>query len=222
MPLATDESQVIIPPEVVQEIESFAKKIGGCSVVNHAVLVTEMLNKEYAPLMRYMIDTLHQDRRPTLMLHKGDHKMAVPTVWLLGWSTFEGTDIHDHKTSCAGISVVRGEVSDKLYLTMPGADFVATAQQDEGLFALSSERGLREGSTITVPSPYIHEMFGHSRIKEQKDITVHAYWPPLESMNYFKRVDGKEDKLFYAGTWNVDGEYDGEREYCRFCPREVK
>lgn len=142
--------------------------------------------------------------RPMLLLHPGsDH---APTVWLLGWRG-EGdvTSIHDHGRSAAGIHVLRGDVVETIYHTPQ--DYLDLAQHG-GFPLLSQERRSHKGSTLSVEAPYIHAMGGTPK---GGAITIHAYYPPLVEMDYFKVEDGQAGKvLTWQGKWGEEDPFPGE------------
>lgn len=204
-------SHDVVSKNIVKAIELRAAHGDGVKTRAGAGDLVDHIDKAHHDELVRMIDELPADKRPTILLHKGDKAKGIPTLWLLGWSKGEGTDIHDHAGSVVGVRVIRGEVNEKVY-GLP-YDFHRTAASDKnGVEALVHERNLRAGSTMTIPDPYIHEMFGSSNIKT-RDITLHAYYPPLEKMTYYTHKDGK---LFYDGMWE-EGHTPAAGEKTRKC-----
>lgn len=191
-----------VPQDLVKAIEDHIDGIGGVANQHTASDVTEWLMRTHKQQMLGLIDGLSKDKRPTLLLHKGDEAKGIPSVWLLGWSAKEGTDIHDHLRSEVGISVVRGQVVNRFF----GHDqnYVEESKTPAGTHSQTQEQTLREGSTTGIPSPYIHEMFGRSQDNSagQRDVTVHAYFPPLKQMHYFTK--DAQGNLHYDGDWDED------------------
>jgi hypothetical protein len=133
--------------------------------------------------------------RPAIHLVVGEKN--VPDVWLLGWREeqkgLEATPIHDHGASEAGIYVHKGSVNERIF---------AIDKKDFGKDTLAFhevDRGLNEGSGITINAPYLHDI-GASH-GEKLSVTVHAYYPPLNDMGFYE-VKGK--KLVKSGSWKED------------------
>ena len=66
------------------------------------------------------------EERPMALLYngcQGGEDGEGPDIWLLGWrrrdGVSEGTDIHDHCDSEAGIYVLRGAVNEEIYAFDP-------------------------------------------------------------------------------------------------------
>lgn len=190
------------PPYLVAAIHNYSDQVGGVQDRHGATDVTQMLARDHKAKLIRMIDHLPKDARPTLLLHKGDKDLGIPTVWLLGWSTKEGTDVHDHAGSEVGISVLRGEVRERAFGVRGKklAREVAKAHP-EGVEVVAHDREVREGSSMSLKDPYIHEVFGKSDDDTHRDVTVHAYFPPLTKMTYFK-YDEANQRLTYDGEWD--------------------
>ncbi len=138
--------------------------------------------------------------RPNIKIYDGVEGI-LPDIWLLGWredaTTLEATDIHDHVDSQAAFHVYQGCVDEIIY----------TFDQDkwhEGgtdLPCQKTSRGLRRGSTATIPAPYVHI------VKDARDfqpsVTVHAYYPPLDQMNFYEEKNGV---LVPRGGWDEKAE----------------
>ncbi|GEM_PF-5141764 len=135
--------------------------------------------------------------RPCVTLLKGE-KGLFPDIELLGWRGAEGgditekTEVHDHMDSQAAIFVHEGMIREKIF---------AFNQDDwkEGKPHLEYQevrRELSQGSTVGIAAPYIHEVFG---IHDQPlAVTIHAYYPPLDEMNFYK-ISGQ--KLVKVRHW---------------------
>lgn len=139
--------------------------------------------------------------RPSVKLYDGVDGKA-PDIWLLGWrggesdldaAPTEETAIHDHVDSEAAIHVYQGTIQEKIF----GFNAEEWKKIPEALNYEIAERRLQEGSTATIGSPYIHFVSG---IHGQKlAATIHAYYPPLDSMNFYKEDGGK---LIKTGSWS--------------------
>jgi predicted ABC-type ATPase len=201
--------RVAVPKVITDAIEKQASDMGGAKDQNDAAKITSYINEHYNKELQEMMDAVHTDHRPTIMLHEGSVEKGIPTIWLLGWSNREGTDIHDHVGSAAAITVVRGRVDERAFAfkTKDGEEEVKQSKTKEGLDVASTLRTLHSGSTVTIGAPYVHEMHGESGNLKQRDITVHGYFPPLDKMHYF--VHHKDsNNLFYDGMWDEHGKPD--------------
>lgn len=190
--------------------ERVSKEILG-TIKNHppvsdqhgAADLTERLVDLHKEEILRIIDGVGEGGRPMALLHKGDLDKGIPTVWALGWGKETGTDIHDHVDSEVGITVARGIVIDRAFIPADRANIRHESQEEGGMDVRLNERHLRAGSTISIPSPYIHEVFGLSDEGDGRDVTVHAYWPPLVKMTYFKKSE--KGTLLYDGEWDENG-----------------
>lgn len=194
-------ARIPIATDILDTIDHEVKRAGGIKDRAGAADVVDALAEHHEQELLAMMDKVGPDKRPTIMLHKGDLASGTPTVWLLGWSTKEGTDIHDHAGSQVGVHVLRGSVRERVYGVRGNKVARLEARNNPaGVDALQSERDLRAGSTLALADPYIHEVFGHSE-GAQRDVTVHAYFPPLTKMTYFT-YDEHTGKLKYDGEWD--------------------
>ncbi len=189
-----------VPASLVKAIEDHLGGIGGVQGEHGAADLTHWLALTQKSAMLDTIDKGALAGRPAILLHKGDLEKGVPSVWLLGWNGRQGTDIHDHLSSQVGISVVRGTVENKF--SVPHGDYIEQAKSGKGVVAPTVTQFIRAGSTMSIPAPYIHEMKGTARAGLTHDVTVHAYYPPLDRMHYFTR--DKAGKLHYDGEWDAD------------------
>lgn len=144
-------------------------------------------------ISKYFTDTDKYVGRCTVHLVVGDDK--TPDVWLLGWrdGRQEGTEVHDHGPSEAGVYVHAGNVAEEIF---------AIDRADAGKDVMdyrAVERGLGQGSTAHIAAPYIHEI--HNDNDNELSVTVHAYYPPLDKMTFYNQQGGK---LVRKGEWNED------------------
>lgn len=120
-----------------------------------------------------------------------------PSLYILGWrdrpADIEGTEIHDHASSQAGVYVHKGVVTERL--------FGVSKEQfgGEQLDFKAIDRDLYQGGTISVIAPYVHEVYDKS--DQNFSVTIHSYYPPLKEMSFY-RVKG--DKLLKSGHWKED------------------
>lgn len=154
----------------------------------------------------------HYRTRPNIKIYEGVEKL-LPDIWLLGWreneKTVEATDIHDHVSSEAAFHVYRGCVDEIIYTF----DTPAWGSGKTELGFKKTVRGLRRGSTATIPAPYIHIVSDHR--DEQPAVTIHSYYPPLREMNFY---DEKGDMLVRKGSWKETGTILN----CGSCAKEAK
>jgi predicted metal-dependent enzyme (double-stranded beta helix superfamily) len=94
-------------------------------------------------------------------------------LWLLSWLPGHRTELHDHGSSAAAFSVVRGEL----------------VELRTGL-AGSRKRYLRAPGAVTALAPgVIHDVRGAGT---GPAVSIHAYSPPLRQMNYYGNgADGR-------------------------------
>lgn len=127
--------------------------------------------------------------------------LNTPDVWSLGWRTkgeqLEGTEIHDHFDSEAGVHVYRGRVEETVY-TFPEK---AWREGEKELPLKKAVRELKEGESVPIRAPYIHLVKAHP--KEPASFTIHGYFPELSGMNMFEEKDGL---LVLTDTWRADEE----------------
>lgn len=125
----------------------------------------------------------------------------VPDVWMMVWRKGidqpEGTDIHDHGNSHAGIYLVRGAVSEYVYRVdreewMNGRDPLRITGIES--------RHMKEGDTLRIFAPYIHRMMvDHAT----EGYGIHAYGdPPLDSQISYVKTG---ELLYRSGTWSEIG-----------------
>jgi uncharacterized protein len=185
----------IVPDKLVQAIEDHVIGMAGEVGRHGAADLSEWLMRTHRKDMLAIADATRDD---FVLLHKGDLKVNMPTVWLLMWNKNFATSIHDHLESEVGVTVLRGNVGNRVYESPPG--YLEQAKSKEGLDARTGESTLKQNKTIQLKSPYIHQMYGTAEPGATRDVTVHAYAPPLSQMHYFKK-DSK-GKLHYAGDWD--------------------
>jgi predicted ABC-type ATPase len=178
-------------------VEEDVSRVGKVKDGVSAADLVDRLTQEHGEALKNVIDRIAPDKRPMVLLHKGDAAKGIPTVWLLGWDQTKETDIHDHAESEVGISVVRGSVAETIYEW--DRSKVEQAKKEGVDFTIHTQK-LQEGAKLSVPAHYIHEVGGIAE-STVKDVTLHAYYPPLKKMGYFK-IEGS--KLKWDGDWDED------------------
>lgn len=177
--------RLAVPKKYGECIEGCLAAYGHCADEKHLMRVLAHLTWEYGLELPDLINRLHPDHRPTIMLHPGDMMRGIPTVWLLGWSQHETTGMHGHGASAAAIAVLQGTIINDLLLGEPGIDVGVP----------SIRQWVRKGSIFTLPKGAIHDVGGTADDPAARDVTVHAYWPPLAHMDYYDHA-GK-----WTGAW---------------------
>ncbi|WP_229052322.1 cysteine dioxygenase family protein [Aeromicrobium sp. Leaf350] len=107
-------------------------------------------------------------------------------VWLISWTTDQGTQLHDHGGSSGAYTVVEGELSEAVWT--PGAQELR-------------ETSRTSGDTVVFGEHYVHDV---RNVESRTAVSVHAYSPPLSQMNYYDAENGQLVKL--ASAWTDDPE----------------
>lgn len=107
-------------------------------------------------------------------------------VWLISWTTDQGTQLHDHGGSSGAFTVVEGVLSEASW-----------SEIGSGL----TENTRRAGDTVVFGDDYVHDV---RNLDGPTAVSVHAYSPPLSLMNYY---DTEGDGLIkLASVWTDDPE----------------
>ncbi|WP_300678404.1 cysteine dioxygenase family protein [Nocardioides sp.] len=126
------------------------------------------------------------DQRWHVRIHADDQV----DVWLISWTTDQGTELHDHGPSAGAFTVVEGTLNEAVWVTGEAAD-------EGGLIDLPRS----QGQTVTFGTGYVHDV---RNLEQPVAVSVHAYSPPLNVMHYYD-VDG--DRLHTrASQWTDDPE----------------
>jgi predicted metal-dependent enzyme (double-stranded beta helix superfamily) len=99
------------------------------------------------------------------------HADAQVDVWLLTWLPGQGTELHDHGTSAAAFTVVRGRLEE--VRAERSGTLTSTAQA--------------AGTTAWVAPGVVHDVRATAG---QSAVSIHAYSPPLTRMTYYEVVSG--------------------------------
>jgi hypothetical protein len=91
-------------------------------------------------------------------------------VWLISWLPSQGTQLHDHGGSSGAFTVLSGELSEAIYRPGRAADL-----------ALGEHRRA-SGVAVGFGPRYVHDV---RNLSDGPAVSVHAYSPPLTSMNYY-------------------------------------
>jgi predicted metal-dependent enzyme (double-stranded beta helix superfamily) len=124
------------------------------------------------------------DHRWHVRIHADDRV----DVWLISWTTEQGTQLHDHGGSAGAFTVVEGELTESVWAGPKAAGHL-------------TDRGRAAGETVVFGTHYVHDV---SNRATGTAVSVHAYSPPLSLMHYYD-VDG--DRLVRrASSWTDDPE----------------
>ena len=119
-------------------------------------------------------------------------------VWLISWTTDQGTELHDHGGSAGAFTVVQGRLTETAWSggVAPAADG-ARSRRPGGLTDLVRTAG----ETSAFGAHYVHDV---RNLDEEVAVSVHAYSPPLSRMHYY---DVDADRLVRrASAWTDDPE----------------
>ena len=107
-------------------------------------------------------------------------------IWLISWTTDQGTQMHDHGGSSGAFTVVSGELSEVVWDVITGT---------------VEERAVKAGDVVTFGDAYVHDV---RNVRSRTAVSVHAYSPPLTHMNFYDVVDGSLQPL--TRIWTDDPE----------------
>jgi hypothetical protein len=93
-------------------------------------------------------------------------------VWLIGWDSYQGVDLHDHGGSSGALYVVEGELLE-------------TSTRREGVFL--QEQHLTVGTARGFGPGHVHRVVNPSAAVAT---SVHVYSPPLVSMDFYRPAGG--------------------------------
>lgn len=200
---------------IIKELTDIVDEWIEKNIPKHENITTRRLGK----LVRYLgvehkaeidkIVSMYSDHktcpvRPSIRIGNGVEDgidgLRRPDIWLLLWRcpVLEGarspeeTDIHDHLDSEVGVYVHKGEIEEEVYVF----DRNKWKNGEERLRFQTVTRELGEGSTMSIPAPYVHLVRGVS--DQDLSVSIHAYYPPLDEMNLFEK---RGDELVRVGHW---------------------
>jgi len=128
----------------------------------------------------------HADERWHVRIHQDDDV----DVWLISWTTEQGTELHDHGGSSGAFTVVDGTLNEYVW-----------AGPRQGAPGRLVNHTRHEGETVTFGPRYVHDVRNHL---EPPAVSVHAYSPPIRVMHYY---DAYGASLLRTGTnWTDDPE----------------
>ena len=122
--------------------------------------------------------------------HERIHQDENVDVWLITWTTEQGTELHDHGGSSGAFTVVDGSVTE----------YVWSGGIQDAPGALTNNMRDKD-STVVFGPHYVHDVRNHANAPA---VSVHAYSPPLRKMNYYDVAD--DSLLHWSSNWTDDPE----------------
>jgi mannose-6-phosphate isomerase-like protein (cupin superfamily) len=121
--------------------------------------------------------------------HVRIHRDDDVDVWLISWTTEQGTELHDHGGSSGAFTVVQGAVNE----------YVWNGRVDGPGLLVNTLR--HTGDVVSFGPDHVHDVRNHL---ESPAVTVHAYSPPIHLMRYY---DTAASELRHTGSsWTDDPE----------------
>lgn len=126
------------------------------------------------------------DQRWHVRIHQDDDV----DVWLISWTTEQGTELHDHGGSSGAFAVVVGALNEHVW-----------SGRSAGAPGLLVSNLRHEGDVIAFGPDYVHDVRNHL---EPEAVSVHAYSPPIRLMRYYRTA---ARSLLHTGlNWTDDPE----------------
>jgi hypothetical protein len=123
---------------------------------------------------------VERDRWLALVEHRADERwyrrVAVGDdhdVWLIGWNSFQGVELHDHGGATGVLYVVDGELRETATTRAPGRIV---------------EQTLHRGTARAFGSEHVHRVVNPSA---RPATSLHLYSPPLATMEFYGPGDGR-------------------------------
>src|SRR3954451_12638526 len=122
--------------------------------------------------------------------HVRIHEDEDVDVWLISWTTEQGTELHDHGGSSGAFTVVDGTLNEHVW---------SARRQDAPGLLVSHRR--EQGDVVGFGPDYVHDVRNHLA---PPALSVHAYSPPIRLMHYY---DVAGTRLAHTGSaWTDDPE----------------
>ena len=143
---------------------------------------------QYADTVRAggLVAEYHTEDRWHVRIHQDDDV----DVWLISWTTEQGTELHDHGGSSGAFTVVSGTLTEYVW---------SGPKQDAPGMLVNDQR--RVGDTVAFGPHYVHDVRNH---QVPPALSVHAYSPPISLMHYYDASEG--NLLHWASNWTDDPE----------------
>jgi len=141
------------------------------------------LTRRYADEVRAGRHEVRAD--PDQRWHVRLHSDEQVDVWLISWTTEQGTELHDHGDSAGAFTVVSGRLTESVH--RPGRGVVR---------GLLTDLAREVGETVHFGRRYVHDV---RNLDVATAVSVHAYSPPLRLMHYYDVVEG--ELVRRASSW---------------------
>jgi hypothetical protein len=105
-------------------------------------------------------------------------------IWLISWMSEQGTQLHDHGGSCGSFTVISGALTEAVATRAPARHGEWAAGRRSSVV----DRVRSAGDSVGFGRRYIHDV---RNLGGDPAVSVHAYSPPLTTMNFFD-IDGGE------------------------------
>jgi predicted metal-dependent enzyme (double-stranded beta helix superfamily) len=128
----------------------------------------------------------HTEDRYHVRIHQDDDV----DVWLISWTTEQGTELHDHGGSSGAFTVVSGTLTEYVW---------SGPRHDARGMLVNDQR--RVGDTVAFGPAYVHDVRNH---QVPPAVSVHAYSPPISLMHFYDASGG--NLLRWASNWTDDPE----------------
>ncbi len=99
---------------------------------------------------------------------------------MISWLPSQGTQLHDHAGSAGAYTVLAGELAEAIF--RPGAAPSGWSRPAAGPGSALVERRRPSGSGVGFGPHYVHDV---RNLSAAPAVSVHAYSPPLTSMNFY-------------------------------------
>lgn len=168
--------------------------LGGMSAVPIARASRPGLSRdELAALTQRYADEVREGRHEVRSdaderWHVRLHCDEAVDVWLISWTTAQGTELHDHGGSAGAFTVVEGTLTESVW----------TGSTDAGALR---DLDRAAGETVTFDERYVHDV---RNTRGPVAVSVHAYSPPLRLMNFYDVAGTRLERL--ASSWTDDPE----------------
>ena len=114
-------------------------------------------------------------------------------IWLISWLPSQSTQLHDHGGSSGAFAVLSGDLDEAIYQDVRGRGVL-------------QEHRRSAGEAFGFGPKHIHDV---RNLSSEPAVSVHAYSPPLSSMNFFDVTDdGELQKLATLATNDPEPELD--------------
>lgn len=116
--------------------------------------------------------------------HQRIYRDARVDIWLISWLPEQSTQLHDDGASSGSFTVISGSLTEAVATpvpALPGAWSPASRP-----IVLDRRRGA--GDSVGFGRHYIHDV---RNVGGEPAVSVHAYSPPLTTMNFYD-IDGGE------------------------------